>query len=279
MEVSMKQAVGHTKNIYCSKLDSFVLHVVDECNLRCWGCDHFAPLAKGGYIDPVSLERDLKRIAELTNQDLRAVCLMGGEPLLHPELPKLLQISRDCLPYTEIVVMTNGILLNKQEAGFWQACHDNSIKIINTRYPIKLDYGKMENKAKDYGVDFICYGGESNIHTTSYHIPLHLTPVTSAEGIKNWQMCFHANRFRMLKDGKLYPCTIAPNIIHFNNFFGKNVPLSEKDGVDIYKAKNLQEILDFLSKPIPCCRNCNVQGRSFDHPWRCSARNILEWSR
>ena len=33
-----------------TKLDSFVIHVVDECNLRCWGCDHFAPLAKGGYI-------------------------------------------------------------------------------------------------------------------------------------------------------------------------------------------------------------------------------------
>lgn len=260
-----------------TKLDSFVIHVVDECNLRCWGCDHFAPLAKGGYIKLQTLEKDLTRISQLTNNDVKAICLMGGEPLLHPDLIEILKISRYCLPYTEIVIMTNGILLNRQKDNFWHACNDNRIKIINTKYPIKLDYESISQKAKKFNVMFEIYGDVT--HTISYHIPLNLNPADEITGTKNWLECFHANRFRMLKDGKLYPCTIAPNIIHFNKFFNKKIPLHADDGIDIYKATNLQEILNFLACPIPCCKNCDVFGRTFDHLWCRSQKQISEWTR
>lgn len=49
-------------------------------------------------------------------------------------------------------------------------------------------------------------------------------------------------------------------MVHFNKFFDKNIPLVDKDGIDIYKAKSMKEILEFLSKPIPFCGYCKVNG-------------------
>ena len=82
----------------------------------------------------------------------------------------------------------------------------------------------------------------------------------------------------MLKNKKIYTCTVAPNIEHFNKYFNKNLPLCDNDGIDIYKVKSIDEILEFLSKPIPFCKYCNVNGRTFGHEWRRSEKLIEEWT-
>ena len=82
----------------------------------------------------------------------------------------------------------------------------------------------------------------------------------------------------MLKQGKIYPCTVAPNIEHFNKYFGYNIPLGPNDGLDIYKANSEKEILDYLSRPMEFCKYCAVKNRTFGHPWSQSNKNISEWS-
>jgi hypothetical protein len=42
------------------------LYLADHCNRGCWGCLPFSPIAKKGFADPVIIERDLKRMSELT---------------------------------------------------------------------------------------------------------------------------------------------------------------------------------------------------------------------
>lgn len=81
----------------------------------------------------------------------------------------------------------------------------------------------------------------------------------------------------MLKEGRLYTCTVAPNIEHFNRYFNKNLYLSDRDSIDIYKAETIGEITDFLAKPIPFCRYCNVAGREYGLEWEQSKKNISEW--
>lgn len=261
-----------------NKLESLTMHLVDECNLRCWGCDHFAPIAEGGYVSIESFSSDLNRIAELTHQDVERVCFMGGEPLLHHDLPELFSIARSALPKTELFIMTNGILLSKQLDKFWEACHRFNIKIIQTKYPIKLDYEKINKMAEQYEVCYSFYDNSGKEHNLSYHIPLNLEVDKDVSALDNWLSCFHANRFRMLKKGKIYPCTIAPNIEHFNKYFNQNIPLSDNDGIDIYSVNKLEDILSFLATPIPCCINCNVKGRTYDHPWCRSKKSIAEWT-
>lgn len=257
------------------ELKSIAVHLVDHCNLRCCGCDHFAPLAQKRFEEPDIFEKDIKRFAELSGAKLGTLKLMGGEPLLHPQLTDFMRISRHYLPDTRIEVVTNAILLNLQKESFWNACKEYDIVIVPTKYPLKTNYEKAEKTAESYGVKLEYYGNTNSVLKTSYHIPLDLDGKQDA--VNNFLNCFHANNCVFLKQGKLYTCTVAPNINQFNKFFNKDIPLSERDGIDIHKAQNIDEILEFLSKPIPFCRYCNVNGRTFGHEWGVSKKEIEEW--
>ena len=59
---------------------------------------------------------------------------------------------------------------------------------------------------------------------------------------------------------------------------GKNIPLEKTDYIDIFKAKNKDEILEFMSKPIPFCRFCDVLRRKPGYKWETSEKDISEWT-
>ena len=259
-----------------TNLRSIVYHLADHCNLKCQCCDHFAPLAKEKLADIKDFEKDIKRLSELTKTQLEIIKLMGGEPLLHPEIKDFMRISRMYFPSTRIEIVTNGILLNTQKEDFWSACKEFDITIVPTKYPLNIDYDRAKQTAKEYEVKYEYYSKDESVIKASYHIPLDLTGQQNAA--YSFAKCFHANWCVMLKNGKLYTCTVAPNIEHFNKYFNKSIPLTDRDGIDIYKAQTIEEILDFLSKPIPFCKYCNVNGRTFGHEWGRSKKEIEEWT-
>ena len=121
------------------------------------------------------------------------------------------------------------------------------------------------------------YGTTGVNQKTSYFIPLDLKG--KQDIISNFEKCFHANNCIMLKEGRMYTCTVAANIEHFNKFYNQNLQLTEFDSIDIHKAKSFSDIVEFLAKPIPFCRYCNVQGREFGHTWGQSKKEISEWSK
>ena len=93
------------------RLSYFILNILDHCNLGCAGCDHFAPLAERRCVPVEDIARDLARIAEILRGDVASIGVMGGEPLLHPRLEEILARTRRFLPETDIMLVTNGILL------------------------------------------------------------------------------------------------------------------------------------------------------------------------
>lgn len=38
---------------------------------------------------------------------------------------------------------------------------------------------------------------------------------------------------------------LPPNIIHFNTYFGENLEVDKKDGIDIYDVQSKEDILNF----------------------------------
>ncbi len=257
-------------------LRSIVYHLADNCNLRCWGCDHFAPLAEENYVDINIFESDIKRLSELLNQRLQIIKLMGGEPLLNKQINEFMCIARKHFPHTRIEIVTNGILLSTKKGDFWNCCREQNITIVITKYPLEINYDKIQDIANSYNVGVELYGNTGEAIKTSYHIPLDVEGKQNP--IENFLNCFHANNCVMLKQGKIYPCTVAPNIEHFNKYFGYNIPLGPNDGLDIYKANSEKEILDYLSRPMEFCKYCAVKNRTFGHPWSQSNKNISEWS-
>ncbi|MDR3048492.1 MAG: radical SAM protein [Elusimicrobiota bacterium] len=257
-------------------LQYFEAHLTEHCNLNCVYCNHFSPLAKPEYLDLEKYEKDLIRLKTLTKGILKDIHLLGGEPLLHPKVNDFMTVSRRYFPNSKITVVTNGILLLKMDDDFWQTCAKEKINIIISAYPIKLDKEAIAKKAQDY--DWTRERGGSFIEFTEFKTMYQHCLNLDGNGNKllNYLKC-SPSVCTFLYEGKLFPCAIVANIRHFNGYFGKNLPVAQDDYIDIYKAKDIKEILKFLSKPISFCRYCNMDKKSFMHPWKVSDKKIDEW--
>lgn len=281
------------KNIFSSKITNFYhktekkhnfirdklvfeIHLVEHCNLNCKGCDNFSPLAEKEFTDINIFNNDFKRLSEIFNNEAERILLLGGEPLLHPQINEFLSSARKYFPSAKIELVTNGMLLLQQNDQFWKSCKDNNIVVMNTKYPINLDFDKIEKLAASNDVIFKYFGGTGEIQKTLFCLPMDLEGKQDVQ--KNFIKCHRANNCISLVDGKLFTCTIAPNIRHFNKYFNKNLIVSEHDYIDIYKAQSKQQILKFLSKPIPFCKYCNIEKTSGNLNWEVSKKDIKEWS-
>ncbi|MDO5568557.1 MAG: 4Fe-4S cluster-binding domain-containing protein [bacterium] len=256
---------------------SFEYHLADHCNLNCKGCDHFSPLAEKKFTDFDKFSNDIHRMSELFNGKARSIHILGGEPLLHKEICKFMKETRKAFPdnnLTEIRVISNGILVNDMNEEFWKCLHDNNIILSVTKYPLKLDYDLMVKKAREFDATFEFY---DNTDKDQVWYNIKIQEDGKNEARKSFYKCFVANDCVMLKDGKLYTCTLIPNIEHFNKFFNKNLEVCKDDCIDIYEARSKEEIFDFLSKPVPFCRFCNPDIKDYSLSWEATKKDINEW--
>jgi hypothetical protein len=254
------------------KLLQFQVHLTEHCNLKCKYCSHFSPVADKEFIPIDIFERDLARLSELTRGRIEKIALLGGEPLLHPQISLLLDIARKHFNNGLITINTNGTLLLKQADEFWKNCKKNNIDIWITKYPIKLDMEGIKRYSRKFGVRVNYF---DKAVKTMWKIPLDMDG--GQDGRKNFNSCSQANWCVSLQDGKLFTCGTIPYIRHFNKYFGKKLPVTEYDYIDIHKAKNIGEILEFLCKPVPFCRFCNIENITRDLNWDISKKDISEW--
>jgi len=251
------------------------VHIVEHCNLNCLGCSHYSCLAEESFLDITVFEKDCKRLSQLTNGKLGYLTIMGGEPLLHPQLIDFMRIARTYFYRSQVNILTNAILLLKQKQDFWDACKEYNINIQISRYPIKLDFNKIQEKIIKNGIyldDFI-----ARINTwakNSLDIEGKQDPKRAAK------QCVQINRCTMLDNGKMYTCSVSGYIRHFNKYFKTNLEVTDDDYIDIYKAVSAKEISNFLCKPIPFCRYCNWE-KSIPPGgvnWSTTKKDISEWT-
>ena len=93
---------------------------------------------------------------------------MGGEPLLNPNLINIMRMTRSAFPIGSIQIVTNGIVLPDMSESFWQCCYENNIEICPTRYPIRVDYEGMEQRAAKYGVKYHLYNEGQKVKTMDW---------------------------------------------------------------------------------------------------------------
>src|SRR5688572_21269791 len=99
--------------------------ITANCNLACVGCRYGREFMPGSQI-PWPVMRDLLDDAKaLGFFDVR---FYGGEPLLHPDLPRMIQYSRDI--GLAAYMTTNGILLSHKIEALYAA----GLRSINIGY-------------------------------------------------------------------------------------------------------------------------------------------------
>ena len=114
----------------------FDVNIVEHCNLNCAHCGSFAPLAQEEYLDVGQFKKDMERLSQLTGGEVHHIQILGGEPLLHPNINEFCQIARICFPIGIIRIVTNGILIRNMDDEFWDNCIKYNINIAPTEYKI-----------------------------------------------------------------------------------------------------------------------------------------------
>jgi len=253
-------------------------HLVDHCNLNCRGCDNFSPLAPETYTEIEVFEADCRRIAELmgTRNRIREIQLLGGEPLLHPQVKEFMNIARRYFPQTPINLVSNGLLLPKQGEDFWECCRLNNVHIIVTKYPVKFDYQSMAEHVKAHGVRFSYYGNTEVVEKTMVCVPLDVKGRQDATD--SFLRCARANRCIALDHGRLYTCSLIPYVKYFNQRFCTKLEVTPDDYIDIHKIDSFDNILDFICRPMPFCRHCNLKGTVGNIKFGISRRERAEWT-
>lgn len=253
----------------------FEYSVVRHCNLNCKYCDHFCPLVTEDFTNFDKCAQDIKQLAKLFHHKTGQILILGGEPLLNPELPKYIQVTRTEFSSAHIFVVTNGILLEKMDDSFWKACCDYRVGIRVTRYPIKIDYERIAELSKAKGVAYDLFGATKMGERNMWYQPL--DPKGLQDIQKSFLLCNEKNHCITLSDGKLYTCHFPAEINSLNHYYDMDFQVQDNDGIDIYKAQSSKEILDFLTRPIPFCRYCDVTHRTYGNKWEISSRNEKEW--
>ncbi len=256
---------------------NFEVNLAEHCNLNCQCCNHFSPLAEKKFLDCTVLENDLKQLNKVLDIDnaIGKVMLLGGEPLLHPYIERILKISGKYLSTAKLEVVTNGILIPKMSLEFWELLRKYNIGLIVTKYPIKYDYTLAEKVAEENGI-IISYGDSYEPIKTTYHLPIKDEPEFNPYSM--YAKCKHANQCVVLKKGHLYTCPLAANIEHYNKYFEKHIPEGEEVSIDIYKINTWKEAEEFLKRPNKMCCHCDICHYTYDIPWAISKREMLEWS-
>lgn len=266
LSVRARQAEDYYRyNLAKNGLPKIEVQIVDQCNLNCRGCSHFCGIADRVFYDLSQFEKDMNRLSRLFKK-INKIKLLGGEPLLHPELISFIRIARDYFPLSDIVVVTNGILLPKVEPVFWLVCKETNTAIEMSVYPpLRNKVSYYRELAKQNGVAF-----------KSSKIKWFFTARINPEGDSDMKKAFNACRNNyfvpFLKDGALYSCAISYAVRYYNKRFDKNIV--ESAGLDIYKSTS-REIIDYLSMPIETCKWCAECSPEFS--WSSGKQEIEEW--
>lgn len=251
------------------------ISLAEHCNLNCKYCSHFSSIAEKEFLNIDQYEKDMKRMSELLGGKSDKIYLLGGEPLLYPEIIRCMEITRECFNFSRIILLTNGLLIPKMTKEFWEACRNNKIVIEITKYPIAFEYDKAFQKLEEERIE--CqYMRDSDVSCTFDKYRLDLEG--NQDPYFSFTHCSMANQCHLLKKGKIYTCSVIGCIEHFNKKFGCELDVNENDYVDIYQVKSGDEMLKRLSRPADFCRFCNVKERVRNLPFEISKREIQEWT-
>jgi hypothetical protein len=255
-------------------LNYLEIHIVDHCNLNCKGCTHFSPIADEYYANPDEFARDMQQVKRLFST-IRYIRLMGGEPLLHPQIELFLFHARDCFPKADIRIITNGTLLNRMSDSFWESCRANSIGFDLTVYPL---YPSMDERVK-FLFELMRTKGIKRValkRATSFYV------FYNAKGNSDPKLSYRKckpglNGTPNLRHGRIYSCPIPTYINIFNKRFGTQIP---SDGyIRIYdRGLSGWDVKKALEEGPSACRYCTFGWDTVPKiPWAHSNRIIKDW--
>lgn len=247
------------------------VQLVDHCNLDCRGCDHFSNLCPPAFADLAQFETDLKHLANLFAR-ITEIHLIGGEPLLHPQVTDFCLAARKAFPKSRIYLETNGMLLMQMSDEFWELLSKNRITLLCSRYPVDVPALEIDLLAKQRGVRVQW----ADLNADLVKIPI--DPRGGFDAGASFSLCQGFNNKPLLRDGRLYPCSYIAFADLFRERFGiRGLQVYPTDWIGIRDEHSPEEVFEFLRNPVHWCSFCDMENRE-TYEWAVSDHHISEWT-
>ena len=233
--------------------------------MNCGGCTHFSPMADRWFADAGRVAEDFGRLRALF-RNIRHIRVMGGEPLLHPGCTDFLRIARDAFPRTRLELVTNGLLLGRQEEAFWKACRATRTIISLSVYPpIRAQLDGIRARCGREGVALEEKGSDTFM--------TRFDPEGKVDVRKAFRHCRGRSYFcPILREGRIYRCAMGCYAAYWNRV--SSTPIPAEDGLPLADATGTG-ILTYLMRPMPACAHCAPTIRTF--AWRNGAPKLEDW--
>lgn len=232
-------------------LPYFEMPIIDSCNLNCKGC-LFGCNRNGvqEYMTLEEIEKDFKRMAELF-EDIPWIRILGGEPLLHPEIKKVMELCRKVFGDSEIDLCTNGLLIPKLDDDILESFVKNRITIHISGYkPTYKMMPQIEERLSKFNLDYTVLKRDK--FYKFYTINDKNDPNLSHG------KCMSSG-CRELYKGRLSKCSGALAFTRLNEQFGTNYEVKRNvDWFDIHdQTINAWDIERALNQPAAICKYCS----------------------
>ena len=261
----------HIVRIDTDKTDLLYIetHLADTCNLKCKGCMHFSNLAVNpNFPDIRKFKRDFLRLKELFS-NIYIIRLMGGEPLLNPQIDKYVDIVREIFPAAEIRIVTNGLLIPRQKPELWECIRNNYVGMDISPYPPTIEMideikGILDREKIPYGT----------IAEKLQKFRKSLTLHNNNDPQQAVKIC-QSSHCHFLRDGLIAKCPLPLLIGDFNKEYGYNI--ESKSFYNIYEEKSGQDLKDKLESYADMCRYCPDKEAFIDWERTYNNASIKDW--
>lgn len=138
------------------------------------------------------------------------VRVMGGEPLLHPDIVEIIRMTRNDWPDSSVELLTNGLMIAKMQEPFFSVIRENGVNVLISHHFDDPEF----NRIFDAGVNLLKFHGiephvlqcnwfwakSYRLNEVGQAVPFRSIPE------KAWQNCFVKGYCTTLLDNKLYCC-------------------------------------------------------------------------
>jgi hypothetical protein len=220
-----------------------------------------SPVLPKHFVDPGALSSDLTALAR--SYHAKTLRLLGGEPLMHPNIVDVMMAARESHVTDRIEIATNGLLLPRMDRRFWEAV--DSVKV--SLYPGRT----LRHEQLDACLEL----GRRHGVTVRYRRYEAFQESYSEQGTDDpalvkriYVTCNHVHRWRChtVADGWFYKCAQSYMMPR-----GRSLGLETtyRDGIKIDDSPEFRDrLLSYLtsSEPLSACRNClGSAGKYIEH--------------
>ncbi len=232
-----------------NRLEYLEVQITDNCNLNCKGCSHCAGLMPMDSHVPVAVfSRDMRRLRELI-PCIAKLRILGGEPLLNPELTEYLRIARECYPDSDIRVVTNGLLCLRTGEELYEALRRWDVSLDISMYPpTERIRDRLESLFERQGIRWE-FTAEIRQFAKRVNLNADSEPETTF-----WNCNSRACNF--LRAGTLSLCPVPVILEWLAEKYGFAVDTASGK-LDLHDPALTGEfIVDFVNQPNAVCRYC-----------------------